>query len=122
MTSTENIIEFKKLIERYEEITLNDIVRVKSIITADNIKWAATIANYLTGYGSLLDCALCMAIENNCDYCIYTNYSIINTKPMVCALQDTYVAISKANTPEKLLAAFKARAKFMRQILIDNNL
>lgn len=105
-----NIVAFKKLILRYESITLEDLKK-KSI-------------SDLTGYGSSYSCTLCLVTRDisgrlDCSKCIwdktsayFNGYPCIN-KPN----EETYSAVYEAETPEDTLTAIRSRAKHMRKTL-----
>lgn len=109
-----NIKEFQALVERYETITLDEIM----------CNWnggGINTAVELTGFGKDKYCKLCIAVGRNeyinlfdsngcCEKCIYKGYNCnsgINRK--------TFVAIYNAETPQDLLNAFRARAKHLRK-------
>jgi hypothetical protein len=104
-----NIKEFKELILRYESITLEEIEN--QLVKEENIK---IVKRGLTGFGSSLSCILCKPLLNNnapnCQYCVYGNM-------FKCVDDDTFKEIDEATTPQELKAAYKARAKHMRNIL-----
>jgi hypothetical protein len=111
-----NINAFKKLIKRYETITL------------DEIKEANMNLVKLTGFSSTRDCILCREACNilGCDiantYCHYCIWAF-NTNPYLDCLygvnNKTYYAIEYALDPESLLTAYHARAAHMRERLIE---
>ncbi len=99
-----NINAFKKLIQRYETITLEEI--------KDAFKTRRPgIAKFLTGYGHAETCSLCKAARMDCDNCVYVNYN------SYCNSHVTYFNIYHSRTPEGLLNAYRTRAKYMRKIL-----
>jgi hypothetical protein len=101
----DNIKEFNDLIKRYESITLKEIIEVWDIYESADI-----VANKLTGFGSLFSCTLCYATGANCGYCVYgSDFACIKHHN-----RKTYNAINDADTPQKLLTAFKNRAEHMR--------
>jgi len=120
-----NIKAAKKLIEKYREITIEDMnlnIPVKYL------------ANTLTGFGSYQTCTLCtntlpwntltpsnLKRQIACDLCIY--YVNENHRPavMYCTDHITYQNIVNARTKKQLLKAFKERADYIEKILIDNN-
>ena len=75
----------------------------------------------LTGYGDSSKCKLCRPIKSNCELCVYgkLNHKTTETN-LFCNTginKKTYFDISDSQTPKKLLKAYKARAKHMRNIL-----
>ena len=110
-----NLPEFKALIERYESVTIEDIVD----------KWgddndASFTAGLLTGYGSAETCTLCKAVDLECDECVWkclTGSMCSNER-----INTTYWGIMDATTPTELLTAFRARAAYMRKVLKDGGI
>jgi len=107
-----NLAEFKQLIERYETITLEEITETWA-------KEKGETANKLTGFGSICTCSLCDIRKNFflCDDCVWGYDTGIKCSGGVNAL--TYGAIYFAKSPEKLLQAFRMRAKRMRERLAE---
>jgi hypothetical protein len=102
-----NLTEFKALIKRYKTITLEEI----EDMNCD--------ANELTGFGKTYTCTLCQAVpkkmnrfglEPNCRRCVYPGDT-------GCTRHKTYQAIAEARDPEELLAAYRARAKYMEGLI-----
>jgi hypothetical protein len=118
-----NIKEFKELILRYESITLEEIE--KSHKENSNYKKS------LTGFGNKKTCKLCFGnVLSDCNKCLYAFQGGFEELPksyhdsfaQYCWKKDnehTYKAIESATTPQELKAAYKARAKHMRNILKD---
>ena len=113
-----NLKEFKKLIKRYQTITLEEIIGAYKV--------SPTAApNILTGYGDVTTCKLCRATTETetpqCDLCVYkaTSSSLIHTHNYcVTGINSpTYDDIDEAETPEELLTAYRERAKHMKTIL-----
>ena len=115
---------FKKLIKRYESITLDRIKKVFKIVInknedLDKDEALERVANRLTGFGSVEKCTLCKEVEENCSKC---SWSILLEFPdKYCCFKSkakiTYDKIEHAQTPKQLLKAFKERAKYMRSVL-----
>jgi len=100
-----NLKEFKALIERYETITLEEIKKTGNIYNA---------AFKLTGFNSV-NCSLCKPIRSNCFLCVYCDkveHGCLEGKN-----GETFDRIYFADTPTKLLNAFRARAKHMKTLL-----
>jgi len=112
-----NLPEFKALILRYESITENEINPLIDVFEKEfgtGLFYANSIAKVLTGYGSPETCTLCQAVDIDCSKCMYENYhGCVNT---------TFDMIYHADSTEELLSAFKARAKYMRELLISKNI
>jgi len=109
-----NIPEFKKLVEKYETITLQEI--------KDNWKEPVFLfpaANFITGFGDRKSCTLCIAVDGNgkCENCIY-GLCLFKDAWFSCNSgknEKSYYRIKNANTPRKLLNAFRARAEHLRE-------
>ena len=118
-----NSEEFKKLILRYESITLEEIEECWENIKYFNICFA-DVKRKLTGFGSTGSCVLCKGYycvgEISCN-CLYAR-----NKDTVSCLKGkhkpTYDAIYYANDSEDLLLAYKNRAKHIREILKSWNI
>ena len=109
--NAKNLPEFKKLIERYETITIEEIEEAGGKLP----HWLAPIAtlstvNILTGFGMYTTCSLCKKVKDNCFNCVYGTDE-------GCVKDSTYRRINNADTPRKLLNAFRARAKYMRTLI-----
>ena len=115
---------FKKLIKRYESITLDRIKKVFKIVInknedLDKDEALERVAHRLTGFGSVKTCKLCKEVEENCNKCSWSillesteNYCCFKGKATI-----TCDKIEHAQTPKQLLKAFKERAKYMRSVL-----
>ncbi len=106
MKKPKNIKEARELADRYDSITLEQIKK-----TPHSRGWAA---NLLTGFGDHPNpCPLCVAAGIKCSNCIYGGetccYEGQNRK--------TYRRIADAPTSIKLRNAFRARAKYIRELL-----
>ena len=109
-----NLAEFKKLIERYREITLEDIEESFAIGNHHYPRGIdmETIANLLTGFGSVGTCSLCLPINGVCKKCAW------GPRKWGCMKHDTYKYIDNiAKTPSELLDAFKKRSDYMEEYL-----
>ncbi len=94
-----NLKEARALVDRYETITLEEI--------KGNFNPGA-----LTGFGNSRTCTLCdISGFDPCEYCIYKSHCKKGIH------QKTYYRIFNANTPLKLLNAFRARAEHIRKII-----
>jgi len=115
----ENIQAFKDLIERYENISLEEIEKEWKSLNAWRgcIDTGEEIAYELTGFGSQTTCTLCRAVKEYCTKCVY--FRKRREDFMFCCNtgrnEKTYNAISNAETPEELLKAFRQRAKHMKK-------
>jgi len=117
MKANHNLPEFKKLIERYETITIEEIYEL-------NMDY-----NKLTGFGKPVTCNLCKAVnksgfsrEDQCKYCVY--YSVSKMEFSCCSRSNmkSYDAIKEAEDEIELFNAFRNRAIHMRSILKKLNL
>jgi hypothetical protein len=110
-----NLEEFKKLIERYETITIEEIRKEWK----NNDEGWETAQN-LTGFGGTGTCTLCKAVgidknelfsNPNCSECVYEeDYGCIHGNN-----EKTYNKIEESKTPKGLLTAFRNRAKHLRK-------
>ena len=110
--NAKNVEEFKVLVERYETITLKEIIR-------------KVINPYLlTGFGSISTCTLCVRVGRKktdicmpkCSACVY--YSKRRVEYFSCNSGQngkTYWEIHKAHSPEQLLKAYRDRAAYLRK-------
>lgn len=106
--------EALELMERYETITLEEILKewyVNGDLTALGI----------TGYGKFAYCTLCVSCgvhsRSYMEKCCNCFWEIITGD--LCTKESnskTYTRIEDATTPLKLRNAFRARAKYMRKI------
>jgi hypothetical protein len=100
----------KKLIERYNSITIEEIIDAK--------KESHSPARILTGYGSTSNCYLCVAVDKDCYKCIYSYCDYFFKRGCLMGVNmQTYDAIEYAKTPEELVAAFKNRAAHITKIV-----
>jgi hypothetical protein len=102
-----NLTEFKALIKRYKTITLDEI----EDMNCDT--------RQLTGFGSFYSCTLCQTVPKrtelygmipNCRRCVYPG-------DIGCTKHKTYEAIERADGPEELQAAYRARAEYMEGLI-----
>ena len=109
-----NITTFKKLIERYETITLDEIKKEwerNRKILGDNDTVGFLVAQHLTGFGGSQTCTLCDAVYQNCDDCVYGEaYGCLTGEN-----HESYEKIEEAKTPRTLFNAFRNRAKHLRK-------
>ena len=96
-----NIKEFQALVERYETITLEEIK-------------ANPDPEILTGFGNSGTCTLCIK-AGNCDKCVYGESDTAYYACIDGENKKTYFTIDNANTPRKILNAYRARAKHLRK-------
>jgi len=104
-----NVKEFKKLIERYESITLEEIEDQAELLVEFN---ATHIAHKLTGFGYSKSCTLCRKVKENCNLCVYAKDGIGHFN---CLDDKSYDNIDRATSSEELKKAFKRRAIYLRK-------
>lgn len=117
-----NIKAIRKLANRYEKITLEDI--------KDTHLEILEVAHKLTGFHSFNTCGVCISTTPtdvfhvnrftvNCSSCAYRYFSQKNqiTTNLHCVQQKTWQDIQSADTPKELLLAFHARAKYIKEQL-----
>ncbi len=109
-----NLKEFKELVKRYETIGLEEIER--AFILHEQEDFISSVQNSLTGFGKTSTCTLCWVMDDeiDCQDCVYSSQ---RRTYKVCTIHKTYDAIGEAETPEALLAAYRARAVYMRDLL-----
>ena len=115
-----NLEEFRKLIKRYESITLKEIKKAAVSLAVIFSGWfGKSKAKALTGFGSGETCTLCIAVEEyrkeRCKECCW--FHLTKHKCNEGDNWKTYSKICNADDEKKLLKAFKARAKYMRKVL-----
>ena len=105
--SPANIEAAKKLIDKYESLTLKDVIGKDPVDT--------------TGLGSASKCILCASVgiissadQEHCQYCIYGSNQACYRDPNNAP---TYRAIELAKSPEARLKAYYDRAQHIRGIL-----
>jgi hypothetical protein len=106
-----NLKEAIALAERYETITLEEIMKNKKPFYT---RGEATKANDLTGFSFFSTCTLCLAVNRDCYQCIYgsTSGCIYNSN-----YSDTYHAIKDATRSKALLKAYRDRAVVLRELI-----
>ena len=115
-----NIDSFKELIAKYRRITIEEIEQEFKNIpqnssTGTVVNW---VANRLTGFSGG-NCVLCAATRlNGKTHCVDCVYGENKEKTNVnCRLDETYVNILNAKTPQELYVAFQARAEYMENLI-----
>lgn len=120
MKDIKNLKEFKALILRYESITIEEIED-----TINNPKYIELarddIKEILTGFGSYVSCSLCKPIMpkfKGSPTCCGCTYVVTTSNNCTTGINtETYIDIQVSKSPKKIKAAFKARAKHMRNLL-----
>ena len=118
-----NIQVARKLIERYESITLEEIKSVWELYPSKQPVYDLTlvVARALTGFGGLVGCPLCVAARDGeyspddtelyCfRHCIYGDDGNCHKGAMAAS----YFTIRNAITPAGLLQAYRNRAVAIR--------
>lgn len=122
MNKIKNLEQFHRLIKTYENITLDDIKEVENKML-NTLQGAASI---MTGFGCTTSCKLCYPINTfndtrkRCLGCVYSE--LTGTLCYKGLNEYTYDLIIYAADENHLLAAFKARALYMRAILENGNI
>ena len=114
MIKEDNIEAAKALVEKYNSITVKDIF---SFERTDEPFKGKILMSKLTGFGNTHTCSLCQTVDNKCDNCIYTN--ITNRICSNGINRPTYVAISWAMSPTKLIEAIRNRADYIQALLTE---
>ena len=94
----------KKLIEKYESLTLKDVI--------------GGTPQTITGFGHKETCILCKVSDLYCHGCIYTKKETTH----LCYHEEsaeTFNAVASADSPEALLKAYYNRAQYIRKVLKD---
>ena len=108
--NVKNLPEFKALIERYETIAPEEIEKKFKKHERKSMKLSK-----LTGFGYQDTCTLCRTVASvgdyiDCKLCVYGHgYG--------CTDHKTYFMIENSKNPEELLAAYRARAEYMKTLL-----
>ena len=126
-TEPKNIEEFKKLVQRYETITLKEIETAVKHHSKGTLRGMGLhlAARSLTGFGSLDTCTLCpkgrvfdALIEfYTCQGCVYHKHGISSGKTP-CSQdgnEGTYLSIMTADDARGLFKAYKARVSHLRK-------
>lgn len=125
-----NVHAFKRLIKRYESISLKEVEKTYTTITEkDTLDGILTkgeaVTNKLTGFGNSRDCTLCKALGGLvCERCLHSNkkINVYYTDRVILACVDniykkSYYVIGNAQNPQDLHKAIKDRAKDLRKLL-----
>lgn len=118
-----NINAARKLLEKYQSITLDELTMVWLKLELDNeeIKGEDVLAE-ITGFGCTGTCILCKEaktltndIESYCNHCIYSIHGS-PSMDMFC-LDNTYHAIADARNEKQLFNAIQNRIKYLKEII-----
>lgn len=131
-----NVKSFRKLIKRYESISLEEIkeafikVRKLNPTLTNFIPIGSEAACELTGFGNVKKCMLCKEAEeivdqfdpyyHKCTHCLHST-AMEKGSYLSCLNNDiagSYNQITSAKTPKGLHKAFKARAADLKKLLI----
>ena len=109
-----NYKEAEALVKKYMSITLKDIEDAWS--DPDYRRWRT--AQQLTGFGAMGSCTLCKGVSKyredpRCNECVYG----VQTGCIKDENRETWYYIFYANTPKKMLRAFRERGKHIAKIL-----
>ena len=118
-----NINAARKLLEKYQSITLDELTVIWLKLELDNeeIKGKDVLAE-ITGFGCMDTCMLCKEaktftndIESYCNHCIYSIHGS-PSMDMFC-LDNTYHAIADARNEKQLFNAIQNRIKYLKEII-----
>ena len=121
-----NIEAAQALVKRYTTITLSQIKKVWKEEKNDRILQVGgdTVAQTLTGFGSMETCTLCKSVNAVCKKCIYQTELGCGgcgddefNQHIPKEVAKTYLAIRYAKGPVSLQKAFRNRAKVIKSIL-----
>ena len=118
----------RKLIERYETITLEEIEGVfKSTGKHIEVRKGKAVADRLTGFGRYRTCILCKStLSRNpfkrtdlkiCKNCIYGYKDVLSDCCLIEDNEPTNEGIAFAQYPIELMRAYRARAKHLQKLL-----
>lgn len=118
-----NINAARKLLEKYQSITLDELTMVWLKLELDNeeIKGEDVLAE-ITGFGCTGTCTLCQEAkslkvdeESYCNHCIYS----IHGSPSgdLFCLNNTYNAIVDAKNEKQLFEAIQNRIKYLKETI-----
>jgi len=126
-----SIIAAKKLVKRYESITIDEIKKARMQNSGYNGEWM-NIEDLvkLTGFGYSKTCTLCRATTSviivgssrypgyvNCTKCVYQGKTQASHPCNRFENEKTYLAILNNKSARGLLTAFRNRAKHIKKIL-----
>ena len=118
-----NINAARKLLEKYQSITLDELTVIWLKLELDNkeIKGEDVLAE-ITGFGCMSTCMLCKEaktltndIEYYCNHCIYSIHGS-HSMDMFC-LDNTYHAIADARNEKQLFNAIQNRIKYLKEVI-----
>ena len=124
-----NLEEWKALKRRYRTITLEEIEEAyySDIYNTDHEE----VSTCLTGFGNTVQCTLCVAVTKekpfvmarDCKDCMWYTYtgrtcmgSPLSSNIRLAEAQITFNKLLTASTPTELLAAYKARYRYMLKV------
>lgn len=108
--SKENIEAIKKAIQKYREVTLEEIILEHK---EDKTLWMEDIARGLTGFGNKGICEVCISVNENCGNCFSNTFS---THAHRCT-NKSWEKIKDAKSIARLKEAFEKRADFLKEKL-----
>lgn len=124
MTKPKNIKEAVKLIARYREVTIEEI-KMTDVYIPSYSYYGKEVAHEITGFGDGDTCTMCIKVGLYCPECVYSYGLIeIDREDENChhgKFEESYDRICKADTPRKLLNAFRHRADVIEKHLKNNN-
>lgn len=106
----ENLDAFRKLIRKYESLSLEQVESTWIKKDSD----AQDTMEELTGFGSPSTCTLCKVVRKDCDKCVYGTFGMLKGTPCI---DGTYDDIENADSPEELMIAIANRVSYMKDIL-----
>lgn len=119
-----NINAARKLLEKYQSITLDELTKVWLDLELDNgceIQGADVLAE-ITGFGCTSTCTLCQEAKSLkvdgeffCNHCIYSIHGYPSID-MLC-IDHTYDAIVDAKTEKQLFEAIQNRIKYLEETI-----
>ena len=118
-----NINAAKKLVERYDSITFDDLELNWEDLPEEEIEEdyhsGAKVLQNLTGFGSFETCTLCKEARELCkypesaDFCACCIYGHI----VKCVRSPYYKEMAEADTPDELIQAIRKRSKYIKELI-----
>ena len=105
-----NIEAAKELLEKYKNITLEELERAYKKYKFIHGK---QVMYNITNFGSVL-CIICKSASNNCSNCIY---SFIDEKSVLQCMDIIYKEMEKATSAEELYNAIQKRISYLTHVI-----
>jgi len=112
-----NIEQAKHNVKRYRSITIEEINRyiVALSINLDNFTDRLKLLDALTGLCYNTSCRMCKAVNDTCTACVWDLY--VSDKSSPRCVNDNYLNIDAANTPEEIVLGYRERADILETLI-----